>query len=109
MEFIQIVGIIFAAFGITIAVLRFRSKKISLKSLLIWCTLWAGVMVVALMPWTTVMIAEPLGIGRGIDLVVYLSIIVLYYILFRIYIRIEETQRAITSLVRELAMRGKKK
>ena len=109
MVFIQILGIAFAVFAISIALQRYKLKRISLKSLLIWCVIWIGVIVIALLPSTMGFTARLLGIGRGIDVIVYLSIILLYYLIFRIYIMVEDTKKDITKLVRELAIRKKKK
>jgi hypothetical protein len=44
-----------------------------------------------------------LGVGRGIDVLVYLSIILLFYSNFKQTERIEKLEKEITKLVREIA------
>lgn len=56
------------------------------------------------MPQTTDVIASKLGVGRGVDVVIYVSLMVLFYVVFRLFIKIEEVEREITTLVRKLAI-----
>lgn len=48
--------------------------------------------------------AQYLGIERGADGIVYVSIILLYYMMFRIYIKLNLMGHDITRLVRALAV-----
>ncbi|MBW2969191.1 DUF2304 domain-containing protein, partial [Candidatus Woesearchaeota archaeon] len=43
------------------------------------------------------------------DFVVYLSIILLFYMIFRIYVRFESFEQDITKLTREITLKGAKK
>jgi len=65
--------------------------------------------VVVILPQTASFLANLLGVGRGADLVIYLSILVLFYIVFRIFIRLDRLDREITKIVRELALQKKDK
>lgn len=106
-ELLQIIVVLFAAFAISRALLRFRDRKISLKSFIAWCIVWVAAIVVVLWPGTSFFFANIFGIQRGADFVVYVSIIILFYLLFRLYVKIDAVEREITRLVRELAI-GKK-
>ena len=69
-----------------------------------------AVVVVAFIPNATSYFSSFLGIGRGIDFVVYLSILLLFYLIFRIYVRLEALNSSITKLTRAIAIqRGQKK
>ena len=109
MEFIQIAGVVFALFAISRGYLKFRKKRLSLQGYLAWSILWLAVIVIAVLPSSTGFLAGWLGIGRGIDVVVYLSIILLYYLIFRVYLKMEELRKDITTLVREIAYKSAKK
>jgi len=49
------------------------------------------------------------GVGRGVDVVIYVAIIILFYLLYRLYIKIENIEREITLIVREIAILEKEK
>lgn len=77
----------------------------SFWGLLFWSLVWLGVGVVLFLPWTTELLAERLGIGRGIDVFVYVSVVVLFYLSYRTVVKIEALEREITRVVREEALR----
>jgi hypothetical protein len=55
-------------------------------------------------PDLTSRVAQAVGVGRGADVVVYLAVILLFYVIFRIYLRLDRMERDITVLVRRLAV-----
>ena len=107
---LQVLVVAFALFALSRAFLRFKDKKISGKEFAFWLVLWVAAFVVIILPVTSFFFANILGIQRGADFVVYISIILLFYLLFRLYVKIDSVEREITALVRESAIRkGKKK
>ncbi len=105
MQPIQIVGLIVVAFGILRALISFKDHKISAKWFVFWLVIWSGVGIIAFIPSIASQISEPLGVSRGIDLLVYGSILFIFYMIFRIYLRLEALEHNITRLVREIAIR----
>ena len=89
--------------------LQFHKKKVSLGELLIWCILWFGVIIITLQPNITSYVADFVGIGRGVDLVVYLAIISLFYLFFRLFIKIKYLEYTISTLVGHIAKNNAKK
>lgn len=109
-EPIQIIAIIIALFAVSRAFLRLREHKISVISFIFWAIVWIAVVTVAFIPNATSYFSSFLGIGRGIDFVVYLSILLLFYLIFRIYVSLEALNSSITKLTRTIAIqRGQKK
>lgn len=108
MTLIQIIALLFFSFAASRAVLRAKDKKINLIELLFWLSIWLGLIIVVFFPQILSNIASILGIGRGVDVLVYSSISILFYLIFRLYIKLEETEMEITKLVREIALRKKK-
>ena len=102
---------IFAGFVMVFGVLRafmlYRERKLNNSWFIFWLVIWGGVGVLAFVPSISYRISAPLGVESGINLVVYVSIIVLFYLVFRIFLRLEKLQTDITRLVREIAL-GKK-
>jgi small membrane protein len=92
-----------------VALIKLRQKKIALGEFLIWSCLWITLFVFAEFPIIPTYIASFFGIGRGVDLVVYTSVFILFFVVFRIYVRLEEQDRKMTQLVREIAIKRSKK
>jgi len=65
-------------------------------------------LLLAIKPDTASYFAKLLGIGRGVDLAIYLALIVLFYLQFRLMVRLEKNNREITKLTREKALEDKK-
>ncbi|MEK6938487.1 MAG: DUF2304 family protein [Nanoarchaeota archaeon] len=103
MEIIQILVIIFALFAFSRSILRVKDKEITLPEFAFWSAIWLGVMIIALLPEVMELLSRPLGIGRGVDIIIYISIILLFYLVFRIYVKAEINRQEITKLVREVA------
>lgn len=86
-------------------IVRHRQRKIGRRAFLLWLFLWTGASVVILFPNSTAVLAHRLGIGRGADLVLYISVVLILYLLFKVYVRMEKVDREITQIVRTLALR----
>jgi hypothetical protein len=102
---IQILLVAFAVFALSRVILRFRKGGLPLVHLLTWFVFWASVIVAVLRPATTSAVAGWVRVGRGTDLVMYVSVVVLFYALFRMFGRIEELERQITRVVRAAALK----
>lgn len=70
-----------------------------------WILLWASAAVAIARPDLTVGVANLLGISRGADLVLYLSILGMIAGFFFVYLRMKRLENAITELVRQMALR----
>lgn len=108
MMFIQFLIIAFALFVISRITLNFKKRKISLKSLLFWLALWLTISVVVLLPQTTGLLAKTLGVLQGTDLMVYLSLVLIFYLIFTIFVKLEKIETDVTTIVREISLRDKK-
>jgi hypothetical protein len=102
---IQIFLVAFAVFALSRVILRFRKGGLPLVHLLTWFAFWATAIVAVLRPATTSAVAAWVRVGRGTDLVMYVSVVVLFYALFRAFGRIEELERQITRVVRAAALK----
>ena len=102
---IQIIGAIFVLFAWSRVYLRYRDDSVSLLGLILWSVIWLGMMIVLFIPETTELFAKKLGIGRGVDAFLYGSIVILFYLVYRLYVKIESLDREITQVVREESLR----
>src|SRR5205823_270368 len=69
------------------------------------CGVWVGAAVAIAVPGLVQAAAELLGIGRGADVVLYLSVLAFMWAAFFLYARCLRLEREITALTRHLAIR----
>ena len=106
---LQIIVVVFALFAWSRAILRFKNSQIGFAEVAMWSVLWIGACIVVLRPQWGEPVANFLGIGRPIDVGIYASIILLFYLIFKVYIKIETVEREISQLVRDHAIQHRKK
>ncbi len=84
-----------------IQVLKDRTQ---LFKLLFWGIFWGIALIFIWLPTNTIdKVGQLFGVGRGIDVLVYLSIIFLFYYIFKQSEKINKLEKEITKLVRRLA------
>lgn len=104
MSIIQVLIIVFALFAITRTILQFKRGAVTRTWLFFWILFWVLAGIVATLPQTADTVARLVGVGRGADVVIYLSLVVIFYLIFRLYVKIEQVEGEITRLVRKLSM-----
>ena len=104
MEVIQIIVILFVLFAYSRAILRFKDKLITFQGFIFWNIIWAGVIVFVLIPSLMTWVAQFIGIGRPIDIFIYLSIVLLFYLMFRLYVKLDQTEQSISRIVEKIAI-----
>jgi len=109
MDLIQILIIVFIAYVIYRLIIKLNKRELSTQIFLLWLIFWIIVGGIVVLPQTTQLVADWLGVGRGVDVVIYISILVLFYIVFRIFIRIEKIERDITYLVKDISLDNARK
>jgi hypothetical protein len=82
-----------------------RLKKRLLDIVLLFAMISGGILF-ALRPDITNILARELGVGRGADLVFYISILLFWFVSLKLYARIRKLEQQVTSLIREGAIRN---
>lgn len=100
----QIFGIIIGIIAIILSILRFREGKISISMLVLWIFIWIIIIGISINPELTNLFASVTGIGRGLDFILIIGLIGCYYLIFKMYTMIENMEKEITKLVREIAL-----
>lgn len=106
MNLIQIILVVFFMYATGRVFKRYRTGELTLWLTAAWMIFWLLACIVTLVPNSTSSLAKIVGVGRGADLVIYVSVAVLFFLLFRVMARIERLNKTITELTRALALRG---
>jgi len=109
MIIVQILLAAFLFFALSRVFLRLRDHKIKSAEFGFWGLLFGSAIFGVIFPSETTNLARLLGIGRGVDLIVYASIVTLFYLMFRAYVLMEDIRHEITELVRKIALEKKSK
>ncbi|WP_456472454.1 DUF2304 family protein [Methanocaldococcus sp.] len=107
MEPIQILGLIIILFAMSRIIIQLKKKNIKLDEGIFWLFVWTLALFIVIYPTFTSYLASILGVGRGIDVIIYISIIVLFYLVYRLYAKLDKLERDITKIVREIAIRDR--
>lgn len=104
MTLFQIVLFVFFAFIILRVILKYARKDLTLRECLLWTGFWVISAILVGFIRQTDWLARQFGIERGADLFIALSIVVGYYVMFKIFVHIERLDRDITKIVRKIAL-----
>lgn len=100
----QIALVAFAIFAIFKTWKQYSARKVSKYWFFVFGLFWLVVAIVAITPQTTDIIAERVGVGRGADLLVYIGVVVLFYIVHRLMLKQQQLSDEMTELVRQAAI-----
>ncbi len=106
---LPIIATIFLVIATLKAWNKYREHTFSLMESVLWTLLWLAIGIVFWQPEITSRLALFFGIGRGADLIVYIAIVVIVYLLFRLFVHIDKMDRQITKLVRTIALNNEEK
>ena len=101
---IQILLILGFVLAFAITWRRFRQNLIAFTEALLWSILWLSGIAVTLIPKLTEYLASLFGVGRGVDLVLYIAVAIQFFLIFKLFILNEQTERKITNLVEREAL-----
>ncbi|MBD3247711.1 DUF2304 family protein [Candidatus Falkowbacteria bacterium] len=104
--FQQIIAlIIILAILARIAILK-KKKKIGASEFIFWSFFWilAAVFISAI-KWIDQLVARLGFSGTGIEVLLYLAIVVLFYLNFRLRLKLEKMDKDITKLVRFISIK----
>jgi hypothetical protein len=100
----QLILLAFVLGALAKLIQSFRQRRLVPLDLLFWGLVWLGTASMIIFPDATSVLAHLLGVGRGVDLIVYLSLLISFYLIFRLYVALARLEQAITALVRAMAL-----
>lgn len=101
----QLAVAVLSFFLIIYTISRGRAHILSPFGAFFWILFWIGLAGVVSLPDVTQRVADTIGIGRGVDLVMYGAIALVFFIVFKLHIKIERMRRDLTTLARGQALK----
>lgn len=101
----QFLFLIFILLAIVNVFRRQRDGSLSGRGAIFWAFIWLAAGIVVLYPNSSALLAQVFGIGRGADLVVYVSLATMFFIVFRLHLKVESIRREVTKVVRTEAIK----
>ncbi len=105
MEIIQIIILIFCAFAFSRVFINIRDRNLGKIEAVFWLIFWALAILALVFPELISWASRLLGVSRGADLAMYTAIILLAYLIFRLYAKLTRVEKNITKIVRTVAIK----
>lgn len=102
----QVLALLFILVLLVKITLKFKNLKMGLGEYLLWVLIWLLLLIVVVFPAMTFIPVRWLGLSRGVDVVVYLSIGFLFLLVYNLYLKIEKIEFEITTLVRKISFKN---
>lgn len=77
------------------------------KALFFWILVFLGGAFLLVFPEFSSKVAKVFGIGRGADIVLYLGTILSFFLIYKLYLKIEKLEKKLDLLARKLSLKGK--
>ncbi|RLC36430.1 DUF2304 domain-containing protein [Candidatus Falkowbacteria bacterium] len=85
-----------------------RKKQINFNEFIFWLIFWLlSALAIIFLKKIDLFVANLGFSGSGIEVLFYLGIVVLFYLIFRMRIKIEKIEKNITKIVREISLKNK--
>jgi small membrane protein len=104
MKPIQFVLLAFVLAALAKVIHSSQQRRMRTLNFLFWTLVWLGTASIIIFPDATSFVAHILGIGRGADLIIYASLLVSFYLIFRIHLMLARLEQEITEIVRAIAL-----
>lgn len=97
----QIIFFCIIVFIIYRTIINVRKKYVSKIFIVFWFLLWSFILFILFDQKLLTKIANLIGIVRGVDLAMYISVITIFYLLFTIFLKIQKIEKILTIIIRE--------
>jgi hypothetical protein len=105
---IQVLLLLVLAAALVLTLRRLQQGALTRGPAFAWVALWLAGAAVVLQPDIAARFARFVGVGRGVDAVLYLAVALLFYLTLRIFLRLEQIERDITTLVRAQSLEAER-
>ncbi len=105
----QVIGSLFGLFMLYYTFLNYKKKQFTANEFMLWVVLWALFMIISLFPGILNPLVEITGVLRALDLLTIVGFIFLILAVFYNYTLIRRNQKQLEAVVREVALKSRKK
>jgi hypothetical protein len=106
----QILALVIISFFLARQFFLKQKKQISANEFIFWLVFWLlAALAIIFLKWIDRFVANLGFSGSGIDILLYLGVVVLFYFIFRLRLRLEKIEKDITKIIREIALKNKNK
>jgi hypothetical protein len=109
MILIQLIIDLFLVFFIVNLIIKVKREQIGPAAFIFWLIFWLAGLSIINWPDSTGFLARILGVGRGADVIIYFSIILIFNFIFYYTLQLRKIEREITAIVRKIAFIEKDK
>lgn len=102
----QIIALLILIFFISKLIFQWRKKTINLNEFVFWLIFWliAGLLIIFIKPIDKLVMNMGFS-SSGINLIFYVAVLFLFYLIFKMRLRIVKMEKDITELSRKLSLR----
>ena len=83
---------------------RYIKGKNSFVTVLLWSLFWIIVSIFAIFPNSSITFARLFGITRGLDFIIILVFVILFYTILKLYFIVDKMQNDLNKIVKEVAI-----
>lgn len=83
---------------------RYLKGKNSFATVVLWSIFWIVVSLFAIFPDISITFARLFGITRGLDFIIILVFVILFYTVLKLYFIVDKMQNNLNTLVKEVAL-----
>jgi len=106
--FQQILALVIITFFLIRLFWQKQKKQIGANEFIFWLVFWClSAILILSLKWIDKLVANLGFSGRGIEILLYLGIAVLFYFIFRLRLKLEKIEKDITKIIREMAIKDK--
>ena len=102
--YLQIIITILVILSISLVIKKKLQNKLTFGQTSTWLIMWLIVLIVFWYPESTNYLASSLNIGRGADLIIYIAILIMFYMMFKMYLKMDKLNSDITKVVRKVGI-----
>jgi len=100
---------LFSLLMILRAISLFRKRKQTGRELILWIVIWVGIGLVAFYPAVLDFLPPIVGMKSGLNFLIFFGFVILFYGVFRLFVKVEELEEKIVKMNREEALKDKEK
>ncbi len=106
----QILALIIIFFFLARQFFLRRKKQISANEFIFWLVFWlTAALAIIFLKWIDKFVAKLGFSSSGIDILLYAGIVVLFYFIFRLRLKVEKIEKDITKIIRKITLKNKTK